>query len=36
ARGYFVSTVGANEQVIRAYSENQEKADQRFQNLFDR
>ena len=36
ARGYFVSTVGANEQVIRAYIENQEKEDQRLQDLFDR
>jgi putative transposase len=36
ARGYFVSTVGANEQVIRAYIENQEQADKRLQDLFDR
>ena len=36
ARGYFVSTVGANEQVIRAYIENQEQEDQRLENLFDR
>ncbi|WP_089721429.1 transposase [Candidatus Entotheonella palauensis] len=36
ARGYFVSTVGANERVIRAYIENPEKADQRLQDLFDR
>ena len=36
ARGYFVSTVGANEQIIRAYIENQEKEDQRLQDLFDR
>ncbi|HEY7709321.1 MAG TPA: IS200/IS605 family transposase [Candidatus Entotheonella sp.] len=36
ARSYFVSTVGANEQVIRAYIEHQEKEDQRLQDLFDR
>lgn len=36
ARGYFVSTVGANEQIIRSYIENQEKEDQRLQDLFDR
>ena len=36
ARGYFVSTVGANEQVIRAYIENQEQEDQRLETLFDR
>ena len=27
ARGYFVSTVGYNEQVVRRYIQNQEKAD---------
>ncbi len=36
ARGYFVSTVGINEKVIRAYIENQEKADKRLDDLFDR
>ena len=36
ARGYVVSTLGANEQVIRAYMENQEKEEQRLQDLFDR
>jgi hypothetical protein len=36
ARGYFVSTVGANEKVIRAYIENQEKEDKRLNDLFDR
>jgi putative transposase len=36
ARGYFVSTVGANEKVIRAYIESQEKEDKRLDDLFDR
>ena len=36
ARGYFVSTVGINEKVIRAYIENQEKEDKRLDDLFDR
>jgi len=36
ARGDFVSTVGINEKVIRAYSENQEKEDKRLDDLFDR
>ena len=36
ARGYFVSTVGINEKVIRAYIENQEKEDKRWDDLFDR
>jgi putative transposase len=36
ARSYFVSTVGANEQVIRAYIENQEQEDKRLPDLFDR
>ena len=27
ARGYFVSTVGSDEKVIREYIQNQEKAD---------
>jgi len=29
ARGYFVSTVGRDEAVVRAYIRNQEKEDQR-------
>lgn len=33
ARGYFVSTVGRDEQVIRAYIRNQEAEDQRFGQL---
>ena len=36
ARGYFVSTVGVNEQVIRASIEHQEKEDKRLDDLFDR
>jgi putative transposase len=36
ARGYFVSTVGIHEKVIRAYIENQEKEDKRLDDLFDR
>ena len=36
ARGYFVSTGGANEQIIRAYIENQEQEDKRLQDLCDR
>ena len=36
ARGSFVSTVGLNEQVIRASSEHQEKADKRLDALLDR
>jgi putative transposase len=36
ARGYFVSTVGINEKVVRAYIENQEKEDKRLDDLFDR
>ena len=37
ARGYYVSTVGRDEQVIRAYIQQQEKEDQRLEqlNLFD-
>lgn len=30
ARGYYVSTVGADEEVIRAYIRNQEEEDKRF------
>ena len=33
ARGYFVSTVGANEEVIRAYIQGQEKEDARLEQL---
>jgi len=33
ARGYFVSTVGRNEAVIRAYSRDQEQEDQRLEQL---
>ena len=33
ARGYFVSTVGADEEVVRAYIRDQEKEDQRLQQL---
>jgi putative transposase len=36
ARGSFVSTVGVNEQVVRAYIENQEKEDRRLDDLFNR
>ena len=38
ARGYFVSTVGANEEVIRKYVQNQESEDKRLDqlNLFNR
>ncbi len=33
ARGYFVSTVGRDEEVIRAYIRNQEREDQRLDQL---
>ncbi len=33
ARGYFVSTVGRDEETIREYIRNQEKEDQRFEQL---
>jgi len=33
ARGYFVSTVGRDEEMIRAYIKNQEMADQRLDQL---
>ncbi len=38
ARGYFVSTVGADEKVIRAYIRNQESEDKQLDelSLFDR
>ena len=35
ARGYFVSTVGRDEQIIRQYIRIQEKEDQRAERLFD-
>jgi putative transposase len=33
ARGYFVSTVGADETVVRTYIRDQEKEDQRLEQL---
>jgi putative transposase len=33
ARGYFVTTVGRDEEVIRAYTKNQELADQQLDQL---
>ncbi len=33
ARGYFVSTVGADEALVRAYIRNQEQEDQRIEQL---
>ena len=33
ARGYFVSTVGADERVVRAYIRDQEQEDQRLEQL---
>ena len=38
ARGYYVSTVGADEKVVRAYIQNQESEDKRLDelSLFDR
>ena len=33
ARGYFVSTVGRDEELIRSYIRNQEKEDQRLDQL---
>jgi putative transposase len=33
ARGYFVSTVGADEEVVRAYIREQEKEDHRIEQL---
>jgi len=33
ARGYWVSTVGKNEQAVREYIQNQEKEDQRLEQL---
>ena len=34
ARGYFVSTVGVDEQMIRAYIKAQEKEDRRLDQLY--
>ena len=36
ARGYYVSTVGADEKTIRCYIQNQEKEDKRIDDLFNR
>jgi putative transposase len=33
ARGYFVSTVGRDEEVVREYIQNQEKEDERLEQL---
>ena len=33
ARGYFVSTVGRDEEVIRRYIQNQEEEDQRLEQM---
>ena len=33
ARGYFVSTIGRDEEMIRAYTRNQELADKRLDQL---
>ena len=33
ARGYFVSTVGADEEVVRTYIRDQEKEDKRIEQL---
>ncbi|MGH8602467.1 MAG: IS200/IS605 family transposase [Gammaproteobacteria bacterium] len=33
ARGYFVSTVGLDEKVVRAYIRNQEKEDERYEQM---
>ena len=33
ARGYFVSTVGRDEQMIREYIRNQEKVDERLEQM---
>lgn len=33
ARGYFVSTVGLDEQVVRAYIRNQESEDERYDQM---
>ena len=36
ARGYFVSTVGADERTVRNYIQTQEKQDKRLDDLFNR
>ena len=36
ARGYFVSTVGTDEQIMKTYMQNQEKEDKRMDDLFNR
>ena len=36
ARGSFVSTVGADEQGVKTYIQNQEREDKRMNDLFDR
>jgi len=36
ARGYYVSTVGAGEETVRKYIQNQEKEDKRLDDLFNR
>ena len=33
ARGYFVSTVGLDEQMVREYIQNQEKEDEHYDQL---
>ena len=33
ARGYFVSTVGLNEEMVRAYIRNQEQEDDRYDQM---
>jgi putative transposase len=33
ARGYFVSTVGTDEEIVRAYIQQQEKEDHRIEQL---
>jgi putative transposase len=33
ARGYFVSTVGLDEEMVRAYIRNQEKEDERYDQM---
>ena len=36
ARGYFVSTVGIETEIVKNYIQNQEKEDKRLNTLFDR
>jgi putative transposase len=33
ARGYFVSTVGLDEQIVRAYIRDQEREDERYDQM---